>query len=63
MTDVNALEIEIQVFTLQLEDQVDITIDGVGRLSNRVLPAEAFGWLTPAPDRQCHDRNQTGGKE
>jgi 2-dehydro-3-deoxy-D-arabinonate dehydratase len=40
-------------FTLQVGDQVDVTIESLGTLSNEVRPAtaEAFGWLTPAPDR------------
>jgi 2-dehydro-3-deoxy-D-arabinonate dehydratase len=42
-------------FSLQVGDRVDVTIEGLGTLSNDVLPAtaEAFGWLTPAPDRQA----------
>jgi 2-dehydro-3-deoxy-D-arabinonate dehydratase len=41
-------------FSLKLEDQVLIDIDGIGRLANVVRPAteEWFGWLTPAPDRR-----------
>ena len=40
-------------FTLEVGDRVEITIGGIGTLSNEVWPAtaEAFGWLTPAPDR------------
>ena len=40
-------------FTLAVGDRVDVTISGIGTLSNEVRPAtaEAFGWLTPAPDR------------
>ena len=38
-------------FTLQVGDRVDVTIEGLGTLSNEVYPAEGFEWLTPAPDR------------
>lgn len=40
-------------FSLAPGDEVVIEIEGVGRLANPVRPAtaEAFGWLTPAPDR------------
>lgn len=40
-------------FTLQPGDEVAISIDGLGTLTNpvrRVTP-DAFAWLTPAPDR------------
>jgi 2-dehydro-3-deoxy-D-arabinonate dehydratase len=42
-------------FSLQVGDRVDVTISGLGTLSNEVLPAtaEAFGWLTPAADRSA----------
>ena len=41
-------------FTLQPGDQVAITIDGLGTLSNPVrrATAGAFAWLSPAPDRR-----------
>jgi 2-dehydro-3-deoxy-D-arabinonate dehydratase len=40
-------------FTLAPGDEVEIGIAGVGTLTNvvRLVGAEAFGWLTPAPDR------------
>jgi 2-dehydro-3-deoxy-D-arabinonate dehydratase len=40
-------------FCLAPGDEVVIEIEGVGRLTNPVrrASAEAFGWLTPAPDR------------
>jgi 2-dehydro-3-deoxy-D-arabinonate dehydratase len=40
-------------FTLERGDEVDISIAGIGRLVNIVRSAttEAFGWLTPTPDR------------
>jgi 2-dehydro-3-deoxy-D-arabinonate dehydratase len=40
-------------FSLVPGDEVIIEIDGVGRLRNPVRPAtaDAFGWLTPNPDR------------
>jgi 2-dehydro-3-deoxy-D-arabinonate dehydratase len=50
-------------FTLQTDDRVDITIDGIGTLSNQVLPAETFGWLTPTPNRQHQNRTQPGGTQ
>jgi 2-dehydro-3-deoxy-D-arabinonate dehydratase len=38
-------------FTLALGDRVDVTISGIGTLSNEVHPATAFAWLTPEPGR------------
>jgi 2-dehydro-3-deoxy-D-arabinonate dehydratase len=38
-------------FTLAPGDEVEISISGVGTLTNEVHPATDFGWLTPAPDR------------
>jgi 2-dehydro-3-deoxy-D-arabinonate dehydratase len=40
-------------FTLKVGDRVDVTVEGLGTLSNPVHPAEDFAWLTPAPDRRA----------